>query len=120
MSHLPSLRISKQAARPTQSYESNELQEAQRDRFALPIFAIGQLSSNSEALLSRIPAGASFSEEKHHTGLRRSTAMSDWLSEHSFEFGLAAGVLGLLLIIGLAMLDFFDRTCSMGHSPQRS
>jgi hypothetical protein len=32
--------------------------------------------------------------------------MYRWLSEHSFEIALVAGLLGKMVIIGFAMLDF--------------
>jgi hypothetical protein len=34
--------------------------------------------------------------------------MYQWLAEHSFDVVLVAGYLGLVLIVGIAMLDFAD------------
>src|SRR5262245_16998549 len=93
--HRHSLRRSKQAARPAPPRTARPI--------ALPISAIGQLSSNLEALTLG-PRASLFDDTT--TALRRSAVMYDWLSEHSFEIGLTAGFLGLVLIAGIAMLDF--------------
>ena len=105
MSHLPSLRICKQAARPNQSYESNELHEAQRDRLLTTRLCnwLAPLQLGGPAVRT---GRASFSQDSTITTLGKSAAMSDWLSEHTFEIGLVAGVLGLVLTIGIAVLDF--------------
>jgi hypothetical protein len=57
-----SLQIGKEAGRPAQGFEINVSVEAQRPIALHLISTIGQLSSNLEALLSRI-GRASFSDE---------------------------------------------------------